>query len=151
MKMSFHGNQIGHKVSMLLLKTFQWHPKWNKMELFWRILSVTTGFYTKKLVRDNLFTIFHKSINISLDIGLRILNPLTPEHLFPLAGELISRNPNTFMYVLCEICYVRKTLMSSKCQHLKYLSSEILVSACTSFLNSTYRTRHLYLYVVIQV
>ena len=44
MNMSYHGNQI----AIFLLKTFFWHSKWNKMEHFWRILGMTTGFYTKR-------------------------------------------------------------------------------------------------------
>ena len=47
MNMSFHGNRIEDIVAILLLKTFHWHSKWNTMECFWRILSMTTGFYTK--------------------------------------------------------------------------------------------------------
>ena len=50
MNMSFHGNQIEYIVAILLLTMFYWHFKWNKMERFWRTLSMTTRFYTKKLV-----------------------------------------------------------------------------------------------------
>ena len=45
--MSFHGYQIGDIVAISLLEKFYWHSKWNKMERFWKILSMTIGFYTK--------------------------------------------------------------------------------------------------------
>ena len=67
MNMSFHGNQIEDIVAILLLKTFHWHSKWNKMERFWRILSMTTRFYTKRYCKMK-FTLFLIRWLISLQI-----------------------------------------------------------------------------------
>ena len=61
------------------------------MERFWIILSMTTGFYTKKIVLDEIFTIFHKIIHISFNIGPRILNVHTLGHPFPSAGHICFR------------------------------------------------------------
>ena len=57
--MSFHGNQVEDIVAILLLKAFYWHSKWNKMEHFWKTLNMTTTFLHKKLVSDEIYTIFH--------------------------------------------------------------------------------------------
>ena len=57
------------------------------MDHFWKILSMTFGFYTKKLVKDETITIIHIFTHISLNIDPRILNPHTPEYPFPLAGH----------------------------------------------------------------
>ena len=51
MNISFHGNQKEDIVAILLLKTFYWHSKRNKMDHFWRILSMTQC--------DEIHTIFH--------------------------------------------------------------------------------------------
>ena len=40
-----------------------------------------------KLVRVEIFTIFHKSTHISLNIGPKVLKLHTLEHPFPLAGH----------------------------------------------------------------
>ena len=61
------------------------------MELFWIILSMTTGFYTKKIVLDEIVTIFHKIPHISFNIGPRILNVHTLGHPFPSAGHVWCR------------------------------------------------------------
>ena len=42
----------------------------------------------KKLVLDEIVTIIHISIHISLNISPRILNLHTPEYPFPLAGHI---------------------------------------------------------------
>ena len=42
----------------------------------------------KKLVYDEIVTVFHISIHISLNIGPRILNPYTPEYPFPSAVHI---------------------------------------------------------------
>ena len=42
----------------------------------------------KKIVRDEIFTIFHKINYISFNIGLRISNLHTLGHPFPLAGHI---------------------------------------------------------------
>ena len=83
---SKNGNQIGDMVPILPVKTFYWHSKWNKMEHF----GIIAGFYTKKLVWDEIFNIFHKSTHISFNIGLRMLNLHTLGHPFPSAGHIYS-------------------------------------------------------------
>ena len=42
--MSFHSNQIGGIVTISSLKHSIDNDKWNEMELFWKILSMTTRF-----------------------------------------------------------------------------------------------------------
>ena len=64
MNMGFHGNQIEDIVAISLLKTFYWHSKWNKMEHFWRILSMTNRFYTKSYF-EMKFTLFFIKLLIS--------------------------------------------------------------------------------------
>ena len=86
--MSFHGNQIEDIVAILLLKTFHWHSKCIKMESFWRMFSMTR-FYTKKLVLDEIYTIFQVA-HISLNNCPRISNPNTLEYPFPSAVHIYS-------------------------------------------------------------
>ena len=47
MNLSFHGNQIGEIVANLLLKHSFDIPNGTKWNVLWKILSITTGFYTK--------------------------------------------------------------------------------------------------------
>ena len=83
--MGFHGYQIGDMVPILLVKnillTFQ-------MELNGTFLGNSKYDYWilhKKLVWDQIFTIFHKMTHISFNIGPRILNLHTLGHPFPSA------------------------------------------------------------------
>ena len=60
----------------------------------------------KKLFGVEIFTISHKFTQISLDIGPRILNLLTLEHPFPLAGHTIH---------LQEMIYALEGSLRKKC------------------------------------
>ena len=66
MNMSFHGNQRADIAAISLHKTFYSHSKWNKMKRFWKILSMTFGFYKKKLVQNDNITIIHIFTHVSL-------------------------------------------------------------------------------------
>ena len=47
MNLSFHGNQIGEILAILLLKQSFNIPNGTKLNVLWKSLSITTGFYTK--------------------------------------------------------------------------------------------------------
>ena len=88
--MGFHGNQIGDMVPNLLVKnvplTFQFEQDGTSLDNskydYW-ILH-------KKLVWDEIFTIFIKITHISFNIGPRILNLHTLGHPFPSAGHIYA-------------------------------------------------------------
>ena len=44
----------------------------------------------KKVVKDEIVNIIHKSNHISLNIDPRILNPYIPEYPFPFANHILS-------------------------------------------------------------
>ena len=47
MNLSFYGNQIGEILEILLLKRSFSIPNGTKWNVIWKIVSITTGFYTK--------------------------------------------------------------------------------------------------------
>ena len=84
--MGFHGNQIGDMVPISLVK----NVLLNKMEqngTFLDNFKYDHWILHKRLVLDEIFTIFHKITHISFNIGLRILNVHTLGHPFPSAGH----------------------------------------------------------------
>ena len=72
----------------------------------------------KKLVKDEIVSVFHISIHISLNIGPRILNPYTPEYPFPSAVHLYSRTQNHSRWVLLRH-------LTQKIVLVRYLMQEI--------------------------
>ena len=87
--MGSHGNQIGDTVPILLVKnvlsTFQMEQNGPFLHNF----KYNYWILHKKLVLDEIFTIFHKITHISFNIGQRILNVHTLGHPFPSAGHVV--------------------------------------------------------------
>ena len=85
--MGFHGNQIGDMVPILLAKnvllTFQMEQNGTFLDNF----KYDHWILHRKLVCDEIFTIFHKITHISFNIGPRMLNLHTLGHPFPSAGH----------------------------------------------------------------
>ena len=85
--MCFHGNQIGPKLLVRnVLLTFQMEQNRTFLDDF----KYDYWILHKKLLPDEIFTIFHKIAHISFNIGLRILNLHTLGHPFPSAGHVCA-------------------------------------------------------------
>ena len=88
MNKSFHGNQIGDILAILLLKTFFLTFQIDQNGTFLDNFKYDYWILHEKLVWDEIFTIFHKITHISFNIVPRILNLHTLGHPFPSAGHI---------------------------------------------------------------
>ena len=82
--MSFHGNQIGDMVPILLVKNVLATFQMDQNGTFLGNFKYDYWILHKKLVLDEILTIFHK---ISFNIGPQVLNVHTLGHPFPSAGH----------------------------------------------------------------